>query len=142
MAQIVLIVDDDLTSLKLATGIIEKEYRVAAATGGAMALKYLEKNTPDLILLDLNMPDMDGLEVMEELKSNQEYAKIPVIFVTAEHSPQIEVQCLESGAADFVCKPFVPLVLISRIRRIIELFTYRRQLESIIENRNSQTENK
>ena len=133
--QIVLVVDDDVTSLKLATGIMENDFRVAAATSGAMVFKYLENNTPDLILLDLNMPDMDGFEVIAKLKANPSYANIPVIFVTASQSPQSEVKCLESGAVDFVSKPFVPLVLKTRVRRILEISAYRTQLEALLKEK-------
>lgn len=135
MSQIVLIVDDDITSLKLAMSIIEKDYRVATAISGEMTLKYLEKNRPDLILLDLNMPDMDGLEVMEVLSADPEYSKIPVIFLTATHSPQIEAQCLDVGAIDFVIKPFIPQVLRSRVRRILELYNFKDQLNAMVEER-------
>lgn len=138
MSQIVLIVDDDITSLKLAMSIIEKDYRVATATSGAMALKYLEKNTPDLILLDLNMPEMDGLEVMQVLSDNPDCSSIPVIFLTATHSPQIEAQCLDVGALDFVSKPFIPQVLRSRVRRILELNDFRKNLQSMVEERSEE----
>ena len=133
MEQIVLIVDDDATSLKLATGILEDDYRVAAAISGEMALKYLEKNTPDLILLDLNMPGMDGFEVMERISADENYSKIPVIFLSASQTPAIEAKCLEAGAVDYVGKPYVPLVLKSRVRRILELYNYKNHLESMVE---------
>ena len=133
MNQIVLVVDDDVTSLKLATSILEKDYRVAAAISGKMAFKYLENNTPDLILLDLNMPDMDGFEVMEQLNANPKFSKIPVIFLSASQTPQSEARCLGAGAVDYVTKPYVPLVLKSRVQRILELYAYRHQLEGIVE---------
>ncbi len=133
MDQIILVVDDDVTSLKLATGILDKEYRVAAATSGPMTFKYLEKNRPNLILLDINMPDMNGFEVMDKLQENPDYAKIPVIFLTASQGPQIEAECLQAGGVDFVSKPYVPMVLKSRVQRILELYEYRDQLESINE---------
>ena len=131
--QIILIVDDDATSLKLATGILEDEYRVAAAISGEMALKYLKNNTPDLILLDLNMPDLDGFEVMEKLKEDPHWSTIPVVFLSASQTPKIEAQCLEAGALDYVSKPFVPLVLKGRVHRIIELGKYRKELEEVVE---------
>ena len=130
--KIILVVDDDLTSLKLAKNILEKEYRVATVNSGVMVFKYLAKNTPDLILLDLNMPDMDGFEVMKLIQEHHEFSKIPVIFLTADQKPQIESQCLESGAIDFVSKPFVPPVLKSRVKRTIELYAYRRELEGMV----------
>ena len=134
MNQIVLVVDDDVTSLKLATGILEKEYRVAAAISGATAFKYLENNTPDVILLDLNMPEMDGFEVMERLHENPAWAKIPVIFLTAAQTPQTEANCLSAGAVDYVSKPYVPLVLRNRVQRVLELYVYRNQLESVVKD--------
>ena len=134
MNQIVLVVDDDVTSLKLAMNILEKDYRVAAATSGTMALKYLENNTPNLILLDLNMPDMNGFEILQKLVEDEELSKIPVIFLTASQTPQSEAKCLEAGAVDYVSKPYVPMVLKSRVQRILELYAYRKQLENTVED--------
>lgn len=131
---IILIVDDDTTSLKLAKGILDADHRVATVNSGPMVFKYLAANTPDLILLDINMPGMDGFEVLDQLKAKREWAGIPVIFLTANQDPQSEARCLESGAFDYVGKPFVPVVLQNRVRRAIELYTYRRQLESMVAN--------
>ncbi len=131
---IILIVDDDVTSLKLAKGILETEYRVATVNSGSMVFKYLANNTPDLILLDINMPDLNGFEVLEQIKANKDWAGIPIIFLTANQDPQSEARCLEAGAIDYVGKPFVPVVLLNRVRRVMELFGYRRQLESMVAN--------
>lgn len=131
---IILIVDDDMTSLKLAKGILDEEYRVATVNSGAMVFKYLEHNTPNLIMLDINMPEMDGFQVLERLRANPAYASIPVMFLTASQDAQSEAKCLESGAIDFVAKPFIPVVLQNRVRRILELFDYRQQLESMVAN--------
>lgn len=132
MEHIILVIDDDITSLKRATSILDTDYRVAAATSGEMAFKYLEKNTPDLILLDLNMPDMNGFEVMEKLKEDPEQSKIPVMFVAAMQDPQSEAKCIEAGAVDFVNKPFIPQVLKSRVKSVLELYDYRNHLESMV----------
>ena len=131
---IILIVDDDATSLKLAKGILDSEYRVATVNSGSMVFQYLQNNTPDLILLDINMPDIDGFEVLEQLNSKKEWAAIPVIFLTANQDPQSEARCLDAGAIDYVGKPFVPVVLQNRVRRVMELYGYRHQLESMIAN--------
>ena len=131
--QVILVIDDDPTSLKRATGIMEKDYRVSAAVSGAMAFKYLEKNKPDLILLDLSMPEMDGFEVMERLKANPEYSEIPVVFLAAAPDPLTEAKCLEVGGVDFVNKPFIPQVLRSRVKRVLELYVYKNQLEGLVE---------
>lgn len=131
---IILIVDDDTTSLRLAKGILDQEYRVATVNSGAMVFTYLENNTPDLILLDINMPDLNGFDVIERMRANPAYENIPVVFLTADQDPQSEARCLESGAIDFVGKPFVPAVLQSRVRRVLELYGYRNQLETMVAN--------
>ena len=130
--KIVLVVDDDSTSLKLAQRILEPDYRVATVNKGELVFSYLKHNTPDLILLDLNMPEIDGFEVMRRLQSNEKYVEIPVMFLTANQDSDIEAKCLESGAIDFVNKPFVPLVLKGRVKRIMELYSYRKELEKIV----------
>ena len=131
---IILIVDDDMTSLKLAKGILESEYRVATVNSGAMVFTYLANNTPDLILLDINMPNMDGFEVFDQLKAKPAWSSIPVVFLTATQDTKSEARCLEAGAIDFVMKPFVPVILLNRVRRVLELYGYRRQLESMVAN--------
>ena len=131
--RIILVVDDDTTSLKLAQKILEQDYRVATVNKGELVFAYLKHNRPDLILLDLNMPEVDGFEVMSRLQSEPSYAEIPVIFLTANQDSEIEAKCLESGAIDFVSKPFVPLVLKGRVKRVMELFSYRRELETMVQ---------
>ena len=132
MKRVILVVDDDNTSLKLANKILGQDYRVATVNSGATVFNYLAKNTPDLILLDLNMPHIDGMQVMERLQGDPELREIPVIFLTAEQDPASEAKCLEAGAIDFVGKPFVPTVLLSRVKRTIELMDYRKQLETMV----------
>ncbi|MGN1146377.1 MAG: response regulator, partial [Acetatifactor sp.] len=84
MDYVILVVDDDTANLMLAQKLLGKEYRIAAANSGAAAFKYLENNRPDLILLDINMPEMDGFQVMERLKAEERFASVPVIFLTAD----------------------------------------------------------
>jgi len=131
--KIILVVDDDVTSLKLAEKILEQDYRVALVNKGELVFNYLDKNTPDLILLDLNMPEVDGFEVIRRLKENNKHKDIPVVFLTANQDTIVEGECLQAGAIDFVNKPFVPLVLKSRVQRILELFDYRDNLENMVE---------
>lgn len=128
----ILVVDDDSSNLALASKILCKYYRVACATSGALALKYLEKNCPALILMDINMPEMDGFETLSRIRSDGRYKEIPVIFLTADKSTETEKRCFREGAIDFVGKPFVPDVLLSRAQRTIELNNYRCNLEDII----------
>ena len=133
MNQVILVVDDDTSNLALAQKILGKEYRIAAANSGAVALKYLENNCPDLILLDINMPEMDGFQVLEKMKQMERFTNIPVIFLTADNDPETETRCFETGAVDFVVKPFIPDVLMSRVRKTLELETYRTNLENMVE---------
>lgn len=133
MEYVILVVDDDTSNLTLAQKILGKEFRIAAANSGMVALKYLENKCPDLILLDINMPDMDGFEIMEKLQSMEKVAHIPVIFLTADNDPETETRCFAVGAVDFVAKPFLPDVLLSRVRRTLELEKYRTELERMVE---------
>lgn len=132
MKNVILVVDDDKTNLSLAQRILGPQYRIAAANSGASALKYLETHRPDLILLDINMPEMNGFEVMERLRSDIHTKSIPVIFLTADAMAETEVKCFQMGAMDFVTKPFVPDILLSRVSKTIELDQYRHNLENMV----------
>ena len=125
----VLIVDDDEFHLKVAGNILKKNYSIHTAQSGEATLKFLEKNLPRLILLDLHMPGMDGRETMKRIQENDIWKKIPIIFLTADNNPEIENECLLLGALDFITKPFVPMVMQSRISRIIELAELQNDLE-------------
>lgn len=133
MNQVILVVDDDTSNLALAQKILGKEYRIAAANSGAVALRYLEKNCPDLILLDINMPEMDGFQVMEMIQQMERFSHVPVIFLTADNDPETETRCFATGAVDFVAKPFIPDVLMSRVKKTLELELYRANLEHMVE---------
>ena len=117
----ILIVDDNKTNLAAAKSALSDTYKTTAVISGAQALKFLEKNTADLILLDINMPEMDGFEVMEHIRSMENCENIPIVFLTADNEPDTETHCLEAGALDFIAKPFVTPVMLSRIGRILEL---------------------
>lgn len=132
MEHVILVVDDDKNNLMLAQKIFGKKYRIAAATSGMAAFKYLEKKIPDLVLLDINMPGMDGFEVMERLQNDEIYKQIPVIFLTADDDSETETRCFRAGAHDFVRKPFVADVALSRINRILELEDYHKRLEVMV----------
>lgn len=125
----ILVVDDSKANLTLAKQALDEYYQVSLVTSGQMALRFLEKRIPDLILLDINMPEMDGLETLRQIRANHDYKDIPVIFLTAKTDPETEVECLKLGAADFIGKPFVPQVMRSRIARTLELEEFRRLAE-------------
>ncbi len=131
----ILIVDDNKTSLSSAKSALNDMYKVTAVTSGAQALKFLEKNRCDIILLDINMPEMDGFEVMRKIRENSELADIPIVFLTADSDAETESRCLEEAAADFIAKPFVLNVMRSRISRILELDDLRKNLAEKLEER-------
>ena len=102
---------------------------------GLQALSYLEKGECDLILLDINMPEMDGFEVLEKIRDMEQRQDIPVIFLTADNDTETEMRCFKSGAADFIAKPFVPEIMLQRIGRILELEELRRSLADRLEQK-------
>jgi len=136
----ILIVDDNKTNLTLAKNELSKEYQVTPVISGFQALQFLEKRPTDLILLDISMPEMDGRETMRRIRANREWAKIPIIFLTADNSPETEAQCLSDGADDFIAKPFVPQVMQSRVSRILELTDLRNDLEARLAEKTRQVE--
>ncbi len=131
----ILIVDDNKANLAAARTVLSDTYKVTAVTMGVQALKFLENNSCDLILLDINMPEMDGFEVMEKIRENEKRSSIPIIFLTADNDAETENRCLEAGALDFIAKPFVASVMRSRISRILELEDMRRQLADKLEQK-------
>jgi len=114
--KIVFIIDDSDTSLSIAKRALENQYRVLTMSSGVRMFKILEKVIPDLIILDIQMPEMDGFEVIKILKSKPLYADIPVIFLTSCSDSDIEAKGFEMGAVDFILKPFSALVLLNRIK--------------------------
>ncbi len=128
----ILVVDDNKTNLVSAKTALDGLYKVTAVTAGAQALKFLEKNTCDLILLDLNMPEMDGFEVLAQIKQREKAGtlptrNIPVLFLTADNDAEVWNRCIEEGAMDVIEKPFVKNILLSRIGYLLELMELRRQ---------------
>lgn len=119
---LVLIVDDVPKNLQVLGNILRKEnYNIAAATSGKQALDMVDKILPDLILLDIMMPDIDGFEVCEKLKSAPRVKDIPVIFLTAKTSTEDIVKGFEVGAVDYLTKPFNSAELLARANTHIEL---------------------
>lgn len=126
MANWIIVVDDDVSTLKLAGHFLSKAgFRVTALQSGKLALDYVrEHGTPDLFLLDINMPEMDGFHTLELLKKEMEPGKeVPVAFLTAEERNDQEARGLESGAMDYIRKPFSPEVLVSRVKKILDVQT-------------------
>ncbi len=112
---LVLVVDDQPNNLKILSSVINKKYSLSAAPNGTSALQILEKIKPDLILMDIMMPGMNGFEVCERIKENHNTKEIPVIFLTAKTEIEDIIRGFELGAVDFIFKPFVPKEILARI---------------------------
>ena len=117
---VILAVDDTPENLDVVKGILAPENIVRVAINGMVALKIAQNQLPDLILLNINMPVMDGYEVCSELKNNERTADIPVIFLTAELDDASRLKGLELGAVDYVTKPINPEVLRHSVRRHLD----------------------
>jgi CheY-like chemotaxis protein len=115
----VLVVDDDDFQLNIVATILgNQSYRLAFATSGAEALNSVRKVRPDLILMDVMMPEMDGLETLKRMRFMPQLAKVPVMMMSARSGGELVVQCLKSGAADFAVKPFDRDKLNSKVSRL------------------------
>ena len=123
-----MIVDDDEIVCRIADKILNQKYETFSVNSGEEALEQAEAGQPDLILMDLNMPEMDGYETMEQLKQQSGY-DIPVIFMTSEDNIESEVRGLEMGARDYIHKPFKADILLKRIEMVLQNEHTRRVLE-------------
>jgi len=119
--KVIFIVDDNDTNLTAAENALAKQYRVIALSSAEKMFKALDKFKPDLILLDIEMPEMNGFEVMVKLKESDLYSQIPVIFLTALSDAVSEAHGIELGAVDFIMKPFSEPVLLNRIRNHLNI---------------------
>lgn len=136
MSDWILVVDDDASNLKMATRILSREkMRVSCLKSGEDTLLFLQDNRPDLILLDVHMPGMDGFETLDAVKENKATADIPVIFLTADDDSGTETRGLEVGAMDFIKKPFVPEVLLLRVRHTIDLIRLQTDLSREVDKK-------
>jgi diguanylate cyclase (GGDEF)-like protein len=124
----ILMVDDVATNLKCAAEIFKDDFRLSMEKSGENALLFLKQIKPDLVILDINMPNMDGYEFLEQMKSDPECAHIPVVFLTSDSDMESEIKSLRMGAMDFIRKPFDPQVMISRIHKILEIEDIKKEL--------------
>jgi len=136
--QSILVVDDNAVNLKALQEILKNNYKVYLAPSGERALAFLERAVPDLILLDIEMPGMDGLEVINRLKQDSRWLDIPVIFLTALEDRAKEEQAFQMGAVDYILKPISAGVVMKRIHLHIELQMYRKSLEKLVEIKTNQ----
>ena len=131
----ILVVDDNKLNLVAAKKVLMDEYKVVPVIKGQQAITYLESGECDLILLDINMPEMDGFEVLQKIRGIERCTGIPVVFLTADSDSETETRCFKEGAIDFIAKPFVPEVMLSRIGRILELEELRKSLADRLEKK-------
>ena len=129
----ILLVDDDYMNCVLAEHALSQDYEVVVRYSGEEALEYLGNNTPDLILMDIEMPIMDGKEVVRRIKEHEDWKSIPVVFLTADSNPLTEAECLSCGADDFITKPFVLDVMKRRVEKVLETCEKRKDLEQLLE---------
>lgn len=113
--KIIMVVDDTPSNLQYAMEVLSELYKVIPVKSGEAALNAIQKIVPDLILLDIEMPEMDGFETLAKLKGNARYAKIPVIFLTSHTDKENEIRGFNEGAVDFIMKPFVPEIMLVRV---------------------------
>ncbi len=125
----ILVVDDTPNNIDVLSGILRPQYRVIAALNGPAALKITEKLRPDMILLDIMMPEMDGYHVCSALKENPATSGIPVIFVTAKTATEDERRGFEVGAVDFLTKPVSPPIVLARVQTQLALYDQNRVLD-------------
>lgn len=131
----ILVVDDNADNLRLLAGILkEHHYKIRLAPSGERALATIRKEAPDLILLDIMMPDMDGFEVCRQLKADQETTGIPVIFISALDETIDKVKAFSTGGVDYITKPFKSQEVLARVRTHLTL----RRLQRSLEKKNEQ----
>ncbi len=130
----IIVVDDVPANLTLLTGMLkEKGYRVRPVPSGKLALKAVEHEPPDLILLDITMPDMDGFEVCRKLKQDMRFRDIPIIFISALTETLDKVKAFGNGGVDYVTKPFQFEEVAARVETHLKLRRYQAHLEDLVE---------
>jgi two-component system sensor histidine kinase/response regulator len=121
-APVVLVIDDQQANVRMVGALLARSgYHVLPALGGAEGLQQAREHKPDVVLLDMKMPGMDGFEVMRELRQGADTRDLPVIFLTADNERENLVRAFEAGAVDYVTKPFVTEELIARVRTHVDL---------------------
>jgi len=124
-----LIIDDEKTNLRILTHILGQDYNIYTATNGESGIKIARDNMPDLILLDILMPGMDGYQILSEIKKNEETRRIPVIFITGLNSDEDEEKGLALDAVDYITKPFNDKIVKLRVRNQVQVVNQLRTIE-------------
>ncbi|MDR2507979.1 MAG: response regulator [Candidatus Accumulibacter sp.] len=132
--QTVVVVDDNIANLTIVRSLLKGRYEVFPIPSASILFEYLNKAVPDLILLDVEMPEMDGYEVIEKLKSDSRFDDVPVIFLTSHEDEASELEGLSLGAVDYVSKPFSPPLLLKRIENHLLIGSQKKKLENYNKN--------
>jgi putative two-component system response regulator len=130
-----MLVDDDPVNLLTGKKVLTEYYRTLTLPSATAMFNLLSRHRPELILLDVDMPDMDGFESIRRLKGDPSTRNIPVIFLTAKTDPESEIMGLELGALDYITKPFSPPLLVKRVEAHLRLIDYQRRLEEMVEEK-------
>jgi putative two-component system response regulator len=137
-----LVVDDVAENIEVLNNILEQDYRVKVATNGEKALSIvMSDQPPDLILLDIMMPGIDGYEVCRRIKANPDRRSIPIMFVTSMEDQEDEALGLELGAEDYITKPFNPYLVMARVKTHLALYDQTRELERKVNERTRELQN-
>lgn len=133
----VLVVDDEPSNIRVLHNILHGEYAVSGASSGEDALRLATELRPDIILLDMAMPGMDGIETCKRLKADERTRNLPVIFVTAMGDEQKEMEGLDAGAVDYIRKPVTPAIVQMRVKVHLQNSLYVLFLEQLLQQRSS-----
>lgn len=136
----IVIADDNPVNLDLAEMVLREHYKVTKLISGEQLLKFLKRMKPDMILLDIKMPGMDGYETLSRIRGCAETQSIPVIFLTGQRDTDSEREGFRLGAQDFIAKPFDNEVMLARIRSQMELYEYRTRLEKVVQKKTREVE--
>jgi putative two-component system response regulator len=128
----VLIVDDEPGNIKILSNVLSSDYVMSVATNGKQALEIARVQAPDIVLLDMVMPEMDGIEVCQALKADPATRDIPVIFVTSMSDTLNEERGLDAGAVDYISKPISPPIVKARVKIHIQNYLSKRFLENLL----------
>lgn len=136
----ILFVDDDCKSIGEAENILAEEFELIIARSGAEAFEKLKTISPDLLMVDVYMPEMDGFEVLRVLQGNEALKDIPVVLLSTDYNKDVEVRGFRAGAQDFIAKPLIKEIVFQRVLRILELSRLQKHLQDEVDRQTKQAE--
>lgn len=136
--QRILVVDDDSMNLRFAKRMLGDHYEISCVSSGAEALRVIHEFNPHLALLDLHMPEMNGYELLAEIRKIPNFEDLPVVFLTADNDRETEIEVFKAGALDYIQKPFVADVVLHRLNRILDLKRLQSSLQEEVERRTAE----